>query len=367
MKRRDDEDEGNYHGSICAETDSIKCRIKDELEVKALQKGLRSAAGGVRTVGLLFLIYALVFGSPAATAADARSIGESIHLTPAQMSARASLLLQLTHFLASKVNDSYSDNGNSSGHRMSSRWNFDNEAELLIDTDVSPDPVVAGSDITYTITVTNAGSTAAAAFTVTDDLPPETAFMSCGATGGGVCGGSGNNRVIAFASLAAEASVTITLVATVNCSLADGKEIGNTAAVHPSTPDPEADEDENDTVFTLVSNPLPVITGAAANPSVLWPPNHRMVNVRVDYSVTDSCGPVTIRLSISSNEPVNGTGDGDTAPDWEVVGEHQVRLRAERSGKGNGRTYTITITAIDSTNQSSSKAVTVNVPKSQGK
>lgn len=351
MKRRNYKDDGN--------------RIKDERKLKAHQKGSRSVPGVVIPVMLLFLIYALAFGSPA-NAADAQRIAESITRTPSQVSLRSPLPLKLAHFLTT-ANDSYGLGDNSTGHCESTMRSRNDEAELLIDTDVSPDPVLAGSNITYTITVTNIGSQAAAAFTVTDDLPPETAFVSCVSTGGGACGGSGNNRVIAFDSLAAEASVTITLVATVNCSVADEKEISNEAAVHPSTPDPEADEDENDTVFTLVSNPTPVITGAAANPSVLWSPNHKMVDVKVDYNVTDNCGPINIMLSVSSNEPVNGTGDGDTAPDWEVVGNHQVRLRAERSGKGNGRTYTITITAIDSASQSSIKVVTVSVPKSQGK
>lgn len=366
MKRRDYEGRDNRHVSNWSDSVLTKCRVTDEREVRARQKGLWSVARLVMALMLPGLIYALAFNSPA-SAADAWSIAESLTLTPSQVSLRPSLRLKLANFSKPMANESYCDRDNSTGYRESTSRNLNHEAELLIDTDGSPDPVLAGSNITYTIAVTNIGSQAAAAFSVTDDLPPETAFVSCATTGSGACGGSGNNRVITFDSLAAEASVTVTIVATVNCSLADEKEIGNEAAVHPSTPDPEADEDENDTVFTLVSNPTPVITGATANPSELWSPNHKMVDVKVDYNVTDNCGPITTTLSISSNEPVNGTGDGDTAPDWEAVGNHQVRLRAERSGKGNGRTYTITIIATDSANQSSIKVVTVSVPKSQGK
>jgi hypothetical protein len=40
-----------------------------------------------------------------------------------------------------------------------------------------------------------------------------------------------------------------------------------------------------------------------------------------------------------------------------------VRLRAERSGAGNGRTYTITITCTDSAGNPTSKSITVSVPK----
>jgi hypothetical protein len=68
-------------------------------------------------------------------------------------------------------------------------------------------------------------------------------------------------------------------------------------------------------------------------------------------------------LTVSSNEPVNGTGDGNTSPDWEVIDAHHVRLRAERAGNGDGRTYTISITCTNDTNGlSSTKTVTVLVP-----
>jgi len=91
----------------------------------------------------------------------------------------------------------------------------------------------------------------------------------------------------------------------------------------------------------------PVISDINKVHEPLWPPNHKMVPVFLDYNVTDNCGAANIELYIASNEPENGLGDGDTAPDWEILDEHHVMLRAERSGKGNGRQYTITIRAID--------------------
>jgi hypothetical protein len=51
--------------------------------------------------------------------------------------------------------------------------------------------------------------------------------------------------------------------------------------------------------------------------------------------------------SVTSNEPVNGLGDGDASPDWTIIDAHHINLRAERSGTGTGRTYTITITCTD--------------------
>ncbi len=111
--------------------------------------------------------------------------------------------------------------------------------------------------------------------------------------------------------------------------------------------------------------PAPVINGASATPEVLWPPNHKMVEVTVNYTVTDPC-PNTCVLTVSSNEPVDGIGDGNTSPDWQVIDAHDVWLRAERSGPGSGRIYTLTITCTNDTNKlSSTEKVTVVVPHDQ--
>ncbi|MBI3909715.1 MAG: DUF11 domain-containing protein [Armatimonadetes bacterium] len=234
-------------------------------------------------------------------------------------------------------------------------------ADLSITKTAVPNPVLTGSNVTYTITVTNNGPGPAPNVTVTDNLPATTTFVSCLATGGGVCGGSGNNRTVTFASIPAGTSVTITLVAQVNCPVPDGTLISDTATVSSDAPDPNI-ANNSATATTTASNPPPIISDASVNLSVLWPPNHKLVPVTVNYTITDNCGPVSTSLSVSSNEPVNGLGDGDTAPDWEIIDAHHVRLRSERSGGGNGRIYTITITATDSAGNTSTATVAVAVP-----
>lgn len=181
---------------------------------------------------------------------------------------------------------------------------------------------------------------------------------------GGVCGGSGNNRTVTFASIPGGGSATITLIASVNCPVANGTSISDTATVS-STP-PDADLSNNSaSVAVTASNPPPVISGIGVDKPLLWPPNHKMVDVTVNYTVTDNCGVDTCVLSVSSNEPVDGTGDGDTSPDWVIIDAHHVQLRAERAGNGTGRVYTITITCTDSANNSTVRTATVVVPHDQ--
>ena len=106
----------------------------------------------------------------------------------------------------------------------------------------------------------------------------------------------------------------------------------------------------------------PSITGVSASPATLWPPNHTMRDICVDYTVADNCGgTVTTTLSVTSNEPTNNTGDGDTSPDWVVVDPHHLKLRAERAGTGSGRVYTITVTATGACGSASSESVSVVV------
>ncbi|HWN98340.1 MAG TPA: FG-GAP-like repeat-containing protein, partial [Blastocatellia bacterium] len=56
--------------------------------------------------------------------------------------------------------------------------------------------IVVGSNVTYTITVTNNGPDPASSITVTDNLPATVSFVSCSSTGGGMCAGLGNNRTV---------------------------------------------------------------------------------------------------------------------------------------------------------------------------
>lgn len=233
--------------------------------------------------------------------------------------------------------------------------------DLSITQTASPDPVLTGSNITYTITVNNNRSEAATSVLVADLLPAGTTFVSCSASAGGVCGGLSNMRTVSFSEIPGGATATIQIVAAVNCELANGSAITNSATV--SSDPPDADLTNNVSMATVTtSNPAPVISGESVSKSVLSPSNHKLVDVAVSYDVTDNCGQVTNVLSVASNEPISGLGQGNTAPDWEIIDAHHLRLRAERSGLGTSRVYMITITTTDSAGNSSSKQLFVTVP-----
>ncbi|MGI9065958.1 MAG: lamin tail domain-containing protein, partial [Pyrinomonadaceae bacterium] len=112
-----------------------------------------------------------------------------------------------------------------------------NTADLGVTKTDSPDPLITGSDLTYTITVTNTGPGIAQSVVVTDNLPASVTFVSCSSTAGGICGGAGNNRTIGFPLLGSGSSAVITLVATANS--AGGTTIANTAIATSATPDPD--------------------------------------------------------------------------------------------------------------------------------
>ncbi len=111
----------------------------------------------------------------------------------------------------------------------------------------------------------------------------------------------------------------------------------------------------------------PEIT-ASPSRDVLWPPNHKLSTIEVTVEVTDVCDPdpTFVLTSITSDEPEDGTGDGDFGPD--VVGaelgtpDTEFQLRSERSGLLDGRVYTITYTAMDDSGNTNDVVIEVRVP-----
>jgi len=113
------------------------------------------------------------------------------------------------------------------------------------------------------------------------------------------------------------------------------------------------------------------------SPNVLWPPNHELIPITATVAASDSCdsNPAVTLVSITSNEPDNGLGDGDQPNDIQAIGGGPLPfgtdvlsflLRAERSGMGSGRVYTVTYMVKDALGNASSVSAQVFVPINQG-
>ena len=108
--------------------------------------------------------------------------------------------------------------------------------------------------------------------------------------------------------------------------------------------------------------------------TILWPPNHKLQTVTIQANVFDNGGgPTELSVTVESSEPPDTDGDGNTIPDFYVdsvdsdTGIIELRLRAERAGKGDGRTYTVTITASDDYGNQSTAQVKILAPHDQRK
>ncbi|HZG83435.1 endo-1,4-beta-xylanase [Paenibacillus sp.] len=116
-----------------------------------------------------------------------------------------------------------------------------------------------------------------------------------------------------------------------------------------------------------IDKTAPALT-VVANPAVLPVPNHKLVPVRLTWTAFDEAsGIASVKLlSVASNEPDDGLGDGDTPNDIQDadIGEADdaIRLRAERSGTGDGRVYTIVYEATDLAGNKTTAAAYVRVP-----
>lgn len=128
---------------------------------------------------------------------------------------------------------------------------------------------------------------------------------------------------------------------------------------------------EAEVPVTIIVNQPPICSDAIPSIDVIWPPNHRMVEVAVT-GVTDPDGDeVSIEVtSIAQDEPVNEVGDGNTEVDGQVDGA-SAWVRAERAGvaraPGNGRVYRIGFAADDGNDGSCEGVVRVGVPHDKGR
>jgi uncharacterized repeat protein (TIGR01451 family) len=223
-------------------------------------------------------------------------------------------------------------------------------ANLSVTKTDSPDPVAAGSNITYTITVASNGQDPASSPTLTDSTPANTTFVSLSATGGWTCptapvvGGTGAVNC-SGPTLASGSSVTITLVVNVNAGTPGGTIITNTATA--SSPDDASASNNSGTATTTVSGG----GGADLRITKSDSPDPVSTGGNITYSISASnLGPSgAASLALSDVVPANTTFVSLTfAAGWScskpaVGGTGTVSCTIASMASGAGASFTLVV------------------------
>jgi hypothetical protein len=230
---------------------------------------------------------------------------------------------------------------------------------------------VGGTLVTFT--ATDAGSltaTCSATVTVVDTIQPNITCpapitVECTATGGTP---ASNSIITGFLGGATATDVCDPLLPISN----NGPGFFNlgTTPVQFSTVDDSLNSRACSANVTVVDTTPPIIGSLTASPNSLWPPDHKLVPISLTVSLSDVCDANAAAschiVSVTSNEPINSTGDGETAPDWVLTGPLTLQLRAERAGNRNVRVYTVTVACSDGSGNTSTRTVPVTVAHDQG-
>lgn len=123
--------------------------------------------------------------------------------------------------------------------------------------------------------------------------------------------------------------------------------------------------------FSRVGDTTPPTLSCQATPAILWPVNRKLWDITVTVQVADDASgvPSWVLQSVTSNEPLNAAGDGNTSADmvgW-VTGTADVagQFRAERNGTLRDRIYTLMYEATDGAGNAATTSCTVTVPHNQ--
>lgn len=150
-------------------------------------------------------------------------------------------------------------------------------------------------------------------------------------------------------------------------SFAVQQALGGTTTSRLRMIDAFGQSDENATAARVLDTTAPQLS-LAVSPTVLWPPNRKLVPVTIRVAAADlSAASPTLRLaSITSNEGERANGSGHTSPDIQDAqfgtDDRQFLLRAQRRPFGPGRIYTISYEAEDANGTVTTRQVTVAVP-----
>jgi len=225
-------------------------------------------------------------------------------------------------------------------------------ADLVVTKQASAAQVVAGDSFTYTVQLTNAGPFDAKNVVFNDPAPNGVTFTSCSSTAGN-CTVSSAGASLNLASLLNGASVTITIQATLDFSVADGTNVTNTASATSSTLDPNAGNNSGSASFVALNKADLFVTKKANLAAVKATQN-------LVYTVTvKNLGP-SRAAAVTLNDPVpapstfvsmNSGGTSCTAPAVGQVGT--ITCNLGNMAVGASATVTITVKVSGSSNKTS--------------
>jgi uncharacterized repeat protein (TIGR01451 family) len=224
--------------------------------------------------------------------------GSSVFTLVVNVSPSASGLISNTASMSASTADP-----NSGNNSATATTTVNASADLSVTKADSPDPVLAGTDLSYSLSVSNAGPSDAQSVSLTDAVPAGTTFVSLTQDTGPAftltappVGGTGN-VTLSSATFAAGASATFTLVVKVDPAAVNGSTITNSASVASSTTDPDPADNsdtENTTVaasadlaVTKADSPDPVIAGTELT-YTLTATNNGPSDTGGDVTVTDT-------------------------------------------------------------------------------
>jgi len=189
---------------------------------------------------------------------------------------------------------------------------FGSQADLSVTKVDSPDPVIAGNNITYTITVTNAGPSAATNAVLADTVPANTVFVSMSAPAGWSVSApapGGTGPVSASNPSFPVGSAVFTLVVQVDPTTANGTVISNTATAGSVTADPDAANNSSTATTTVVALADLSITKTDA-------PDPILAGQNITYTITAAnAGPMAAAsVVVSDTVPANTVFVSMSAP-----------------------------------------------------
>jgi uncharacterized repeat protein (TIGR01451 family) len=193
-------------------------------------------------------------------------------------------------------------------------------ADLSVTNVGTPDPVAAGSNITYTQVVTNNGPSAADNAALIDPIPANMALVSVSAPAGWSCiaPGATGSLVCTNSDMAGSTSGTFTLVMQVASGTANGTVITETASVSSSASDPNAANNTatvNTVVGTTAKGELTVTNVASPNPVAAGSP------ITYTQVVTNTGTAAATTATFNETTPTNTTFVSIAAPaGWNCTG-----------------------------------------------